>query len=480
MRLRTQMYKKRFAKWGFQKNSRRCAAVTPAQNSHKKGEKVVHGPSQGLKMPSLAPALLRLGSHETLVLMLMTNVRTYSTAYFESGPFSHKRPSTSRQQPGKLRLEVTEDVSFTFKLVFELLKRGQGEIAGRMARKAFLLVEGILDLDGPVLMWNLVELFYHMVLLGHVRLFRMLLTHLVALVKVKLKNHPLPAILYGLQEFVTVEDRKTSRLVLSRAVAHLLERAWTLNAEILFSCFDDRFFQLYFDVHWDTCSLRPPTSILRAAKQWSRQIEQQQASSTTPLDVLDAKEPYGLGSPENDTFEQLPFRPKGVSPPQDFETLCANSISSLRKYGGSFIDKSSENVDTSILLRILAGLFTARILEQWSSAVEQLSLAGDRTLNVARAKASNVACAMKTLLEVNSEVLGEEFRRSCGAVEMVRSIVALHEYAQGKIDPRVVHEMWLLQSTLAAAGEHEEAQEVGQSAYRRMQEYLQDIPVSSA
>ncbi|KAJ9616612.1 hypothetical protein H2200_000331 [Cladophialophora chaetospira] len=502
------MYKKRFAKWGFQKNTKRCTAVASTRTTQKQCWKVAKERSRDFRQLHLLPASLGFGTHETLIFMFMTNVRTYSTAYFESVQVSNRLMLTPRQQSNQMRLEVTEEVSFTFKLVIELLNRGQGELAGRMARKAFLLVEGILDLDGPVLVWNLIELLHQMVKLGHMQLFQMLLKHLIDLVHGKSRTHPLPAILHGLRDFVmsllnvtlipgisattspsstpsqsSMADSEefptsTGASPLSQGIASLLEQAWTLNAEILFNSFDDRFFQLYFRLHWDSCSLRPPAAIVRAAKQWLSQIDQQQTSYTA-MDVLDAKESFGVSSLEDNTSKQLLCSRKGASLPQDFEALRTSSIATLREYGGSFIDGSSETVDTDLLLRIFAGLFTEKIFEEWPSAVERLGPAGDLIKDVSRSHASNVACAMRTIMEINGEHLGDEFRRSSGAVELSRSIVALHEYAHSKTYPRVVRELWLLQNTLAAAGEYEEAQEVGKSAYRRIEEYMQDIPVYS-
>lgn len=65
------------------------------------------------------------------------------------------------------------------------------------------------------------------------------------------------------------------------------------------------------------------------------------------------------------------------------------------------------------------------------------------------------------------------------AVERMRSVVTLREYADGETDPQVVREMWRLEDALVAAGEYGEAREVGHTALRRLEMYIQDIPVDA-
>lgn len=65
-------------------------------------------------------------------------------------------------------------------------------------------------------------------------------------------------------------------------------------------------------------------------------------------------------------------------------------------------------------------------------------------------------------------------------VGRMRSVVALREYANAKTDPRLIREMWLLEDALVAAGEHRKAIDVRQTVYRRLEEYVQDIPVNFA
>ena len=306
------MYKKRFSKWGFQKNSKRGATAVLTWSGKSEYRKAA---SSWLSEPRAFIFLATSpspGPHDALMLNFMASVQTYSMAFFESVQEPGGLLLTYQQQSPLLqpRPEETEEIIFAFKLAIELLDRGQGSLAGRMARKAFLLVEDILTLDGPVMVWNLIELLHQMVKLGHVQLFQMLLTHLIALVDgSKSKSHPLTAMLHSLQGLVSSlsslvstpgssaatssgstpspspsTDNETDTTVagvglFSSAVSSLLERAWILNAEILFNHFDHRLFQVYFHIHWDLCSIRPPAAIFGALKQWLRHIEQHHGSS---------------------------------------------------------------------------------------------------------------------------------------------------------------------------------------------------------
>ncbi len=499
------MYKKRFAKWGLQKNSRRSAAVVPTLTTKDECRKVASRKSGRPRELGLVPAIPGLSQHDALMLMFLTSVQICSVAFFESvqsrGGFLaslQQRTPTDEQLP-----EQTEKINFTFKLATDLLDRGHGKLAGRMVRKAFLLVEDMLMLEGPVLMWNLLEIMHHMVRLRHTQLFQMLLAHLLALIEGRIpKSHPIPTMLYGLRGLVMSLTRAVSAsgsslpapssslpclsvdsggttitagpLLVSRALSSLLERAWTLNAEILFNHLNPRLLPLYCRLHLDGCSIAPPAAIISTANQWFSDIEAQQISRAG----AEAHQTEGLleiTSVEQDmTLQRLLVPRMDASPPRDFEMLRASSVAALWKHGNSVLAKGSAfHGDTTILLRILAGLVTDTILEEWPTA-------SSVTTKVSRVQAGKVACAIRTLMDLSPEDSGDGLVPLSDAVERIRSVVALREYAHAETDPQVVREMWLLEDALVAAGEYEEAEEVGQDAFCRLEQYVQDIPVDSA
>ncbi|KAK5460831.1 hypothetical protein LTS15_002894 [Exophiala xenobiotica] len=519
-----QMYKKRFAKWGFQKNSRRSAVIVPTLTTKDECRKEASRKSgRPRELGLVLTAIPGLGQHDGLMLMFLTSVRVCSVAFFESvqsrGGFlvsPQQRPLTDEQLP-----ERTEKINFTFKLATDLLDRGHGRLAGRMVRKAFLLVEDMLTLEGPVLMWNLLEIMHHMVMLRHTQLFQMLLAHLLALIEGRIPNsHPVPIMLHGLRGLVTSLTRAvsiprrslptssssttttssskyasidgrgtaitTGPWLLSRALSSLLERAWILNAEILFKHLNPRLLPLYCRLHLNACSIAPPATIISTANQWFSQIGAQQISRAGTEGLHTSTEDVsGITSVEEDRTLQGLLAPRlDASPPQDYETLRASSAAALWKHGNSVLAKGPGfHGDTTILMRILAGLLTDAILEE-----PRTPNTSSVTTKVSRVQAGKVACAIRTLMDLSPEHSGDGDGDGDGdgpgslsdAVERIRSVVALREYAHAETDPQVVREMWLLEDALVAAGEYGEAEEVGQDAFCRLEKYIQDIPVDSA
>ena len=495
------MYKKRFTKWGMQKNSRR--SVSSKTTSTKTLSKKF---SQFGDLGSV-PISPKSGNDDSLMLMFLTNVRSWSVSFYESVQSNNEDWASSRQSWP----EQSHEMNFTFKLVVDMLNRGHGSLAGRVARKAFLLTEEMLMIAGPALMWNMLEIMHYMVGSGQLQLSQLLLAHLVALADVRMpKNHPLPAMLRALRVLAAslpnsmstsgnssptsswspplLDGKEATATATAQswlfpgAFSYIVERAWTLNAEILFDHFDDRLFQLYLRIHWDSCSIEPPTAIIGAAKKWLANITSQQISSTTAK----ANEPerfIELAPFEEDRLVQRVFAtPMDASPPQNFELLRVSSIAALRNHASSILGEGAGFAgDTNTLLRILAGLVTVKILEERPTDTDlpDTKITGNLTSRISRGQAGNVACAVRTSMDFNAGYDGHE---ACpDKVARMQSIVALrdYEYANNGTDPRAIREMWLLEDALVAAGEHQKAWEVKQRAYRRLEMYIQDIPVHS-
>jgi hypothetical protein len=485
------MYKKRFSKWGFQKNSKRSAATMRPL----KTKVACKGATSSM------PASPKLDHRDGPMLIFLTSVRTWSVAFFESVQYRDGFLVSRRQQRRptyQRRLYDTKEANFAFKLVIDLLDRGRGDLAGRMARKAFLLVEDMLLLEGM----------HHMVTLRHVRLFHMLLAHIIALADGQLPaTHPLPALLRGLRGLVasitsarstsppspsysvqsssTRSDEATTSFdpwLLPHALPSLLKQAWTLNAEILFDHFDSRLFQFYFGMLWESCSIGPPAALVGAGDQLFGQIEAQPMIDDTTNVPHPPKELRANIFVEEDRMTQSLLRPRmDASPPLDYEMLRTSSLAALRERGDTIFSKGpSFNGDTTKFLRMMAGLGTAKALEGSPPVIERSGTENYTNIMVPRIHAGNVACVMRALMDLDTERSEGGPKSSLDAVERIRAIVALREFAKGETDPQVVRELWLLQDALVAAGEYDEAQKVERDAYLRMEQYIYDIPLSSA
>ena len=499
----TQMYKKRFAKWGFQKNSRRPERDVPTL-----ARKDACRPLETIERSSLGqlksvPATSELCQEDSLILSFLISVRKWSVAFFESvRPCGDDLACPQQRAPiEQTWSEKAKETSFTFKLVSDLLQRGHGALAGRLVRKAFLLVEEILTLDGPVLVWTLLEIMYHMLLLGHEQLFQILLAHLIALVHGRMSRvHPLSAMLRTLQGLVASlanrplkpgscslapssfpstgvnSTRKYSQpLRFSHLVSPLLEEAWILNAEIVFGHFDPQFSQLYFQLYWESCAINLPSGIIGTVKQWLRHLEPRQ----TYPENRDAGHAEGVVSNDlmdHDRMLQSLLAPRlDASPPQDYEMLRASSVAAVCEIGNPILsDGPVFNGDTTIALQILPALLKARILEQPGAVAQRTNKKSDETVKVSRSEAGNMACVVRALTDLNVH-----HGTLSGLMERIRSLVALREYAYSETDPQVMREMWLLGDTLALAGEQGKAQVVEQSVIRRLEKYTHDVPLDS-
>ncbi|CAK7200206.1 hypothetical protein SEUCBS139899_002897 [Sporothrix eucalyptigena] len=484
-----QMYKKRFAKWGFQKNARR------------QPKSIVHTPAAAMPIHPLPS----FGPQDTLSLLLLTTVRTWSVSFFEA-PFSVQHSAHQAVvSPAKAK-----EISFAFKLVMDLLERGRGDLAGRTARKAFLLVEDMIEtLAAPALMWNLLEMMHYMVSLQQTQLFQMLLAHVSALVVEKQKTanklpagHPLLALLQGLRGIAADVA----------SLGDLLAQAWTLNAEILFSNFHPRLVDLYCCILWESCSIGPPAAIVDSVAGWFRTIDA----------VHVAQEHEKTRAAMHKAVQQAEYEKSPHWPNTDKETddiayspyarLHASSLAALRAHGDAIIKDGGAGFqgDTALLLRMLAGLTTAKILQGMPDTTSVIVQLGEDEswdlVGMPRVHLGNVACVIRTLVEIdrnnrrlqrqpttesegsdsersedsNSTLVEEDGIDSMGMVEQIRAVVHLRTQSDGPADPQVMREMWLLQDALEAIGEREEALLVEQEAYERVEMYVKDIPANAA
>ncbi|KAK3326131.1 hypothetical protein B0H66DRAFT_550148 [Apodospora peruviana] len=475
-----QMYKKRFAKWGFQKNSK--ARNTPPQSTTGKRENEAASRDKPNQLGTLVPVPI-LDHHNYLSIRFLTSVRTWAVSFFESVKSTTNLNTTGIIPPQQQWPPTAQawwsaksgETGFTFKLVIDLLNRGHGDLAGRMARKAFLLLEDILSLEGPALAWNLLDIMHNMVMLRQTQLFQMLVAHLVALAESRMllggTMHPLIMILRSLGGFITAGRTDDPAMISS-----LLERAWVLNAEIVFENFDPRLIMVYSRMDWESCSIDPPRALFGTTGKWIAQIR---AGHITPLPEVKATKEFPPVSRTNATtmdgknMLQMLLAPRtDASPPRDYERLRSTSIATLRERSKSLLSNNQTqtfNNDTTALLGMLASLVTDEVLEH---APRNIVSTG-----VPRIHAGNVACVIRTLLNLG-HVEGKEPLKD--TIEKTRIIVALREYAQGETDPQVIREMWALRDALVSAGEYEEAEGLEREIKRRVGKYIEEIPRGSA
>ena len=432
--------------------------------------------------------------------MFLTSVRAWGAAFFETA----SNPSglhVSVPQPSivpPLVLLDTKDMGIAFKLVDDLLKRGHGDLAGRLARKAFILAESILTIaEGPVLMWNLLEMMHHMVTVRHAQLFHVLLAHLTALAEAQMtKTHPLPSLLRSLRGIIAVRitsdqtkkgvsapssaistTRSTGFQESSAAWAHrypsrdlsiLLERAWTVNAQRIFDHFDPRLMYCYGALNCFSCSIQPPAAILGAMDKW--------IGETAANRLLCA--PYESRGPEIRT-QGHPYPVVDAMMPEEYQELCARTMTMLRDRKDSNAHTlSSLTKDNSMWLPIMAWLTASKVLEDWPGAPGTVITIDTVSGELAHLYASNCASALEISININAGNDGGGPRAPLDAVERIRSLVTLRKYSSGEINPQVVRDMLLLQDALNALGQYQESQLVERDAHHRIELYISDVSVN--
>ncbi|KFZ09253.1 hypothetical protein V502_08846 [Pseudogymnoascus sp. VKM F-4520 (FW-2644)] len=453
-----QMYKNRFTKWGLHKNMRRARSIS---NAYQLSDRI-----KGTLIPP-TPETARL---DVVNVILLTSIRTWSYSFFEAVGQSHNTLGEGSTQLSLL-LPYTEhtepydaeQTSFSFKLIAELLGRDQGLLAGRLARKAFLQVEEILMLEGPVFIWNLLEILHSIVQSKQAQLFEMILIHLLRLARSHYSDqHSIVRMLHSLWSlYRTYPDGAMQKLL------EVLEQGWLLNADIVLSNLNERFLLLYYRLIWDSVLIKLARNKLRDTDSWFSRV-----ISKIPVGAMED----GAAAHIYASVEATPDTSAGL--PADYEIIRTESIDAIHERSKwDYLEPSSR-------FRVLSALIKSRILEDREGIQNKLSSGGtDEIVNgrrnagvnvqgkVPRLHARILAYVMKVLMEID---IDSEVNNGV-IIERLNNTIALREYGQGVADPQVICEMWQLQQLLVQEGRFQEAAQIGQDAQGRLDQYLRDI-----
>ncbi|OBT66613.1 hypothetical protein VE03_03947 [Pseudogymnoascus sp. 23342-1-I1] len=458
---RPQMYKNRFTKWGLYKNMRRARDVS---NAYQLRDRI-----KGTLIPP-TPETARL---DAVNFILLTSIRTWSYSFFEAVGQSHNTLAEGSTQMSLL-LPYTEhtepydaeQTSFSFKLIAELLGRDQGLLAGRLARKAFLQVEEILMLEGPVFIWNLLEILHSIVQSKQAQLFEMILIHLLRLARSHYSDqHSIVRMLNSLWNlYKTYPDGAMQEIL------EVLEQGWLLNAEIVLSNLNERFLLLYYRLIWDSVLIKLARNKLRETDSWFSRV-----ISKAPVGAMEDSAAHIYAS-----VEATPGTSGGL--PADYEIIRTESIDAIHERSRwDYLEPSSR-------FRVLSALIKSRILDNRDREGLQNKLRSGGTdeidndrrdaggvnvqCKVPRLHARILAYVMKVLMEID---IDNEVNNGV-IIERLNNTIALREYGQGVADPQVICEMWRLQQLLVQEDRFQEAAQIGQDAQRRLDQYLRDIP----
>lgn len=439
------MYKKRFAKWGFRKNAKRSP------------------PGKSATEPTGPPRTPAITAVDACTMTLLAGINLWTSSFFQSADFKQCLASNGvwRQGPthtssGKPAPKYDpERASYAFRLVARLLKDGQGVLAGRLARKAFVQVEEMMLIEGPSFIWNLLDIMHAVLVMEQGKLFHMLLVHLVGLANTRrvCRNHPAALILGSLMQLARHWSAETGEG--SLALRSTVERGWLLNASIVLDNFDARLLLLYHRLMWDSTPAALPEGKLRALDRWFPLLDDEVPVIAAALqDANPCMDPAVAppGQEEADAYNE----------PPEYERIRDSTAAALR---ARYI---ADGVSPNMKVHIIQGLIKSRVAEGRDSRIPGSS-------HARRLFASVLAFSTKVLVDVDVETGGD----MDVAIERLRGVVALREYGQDSRNPIVIYDLGLLEALLRKTGFEEEANGLRQEALRRLESYVEDIPAYS-
>ncbi|KAM5380116.1 hypothetical protein ACJZ2D_003763 [Fusarium nematophilum] len=218
---RQQMYKKRFTKWGFMKS---------------RGRTLERGLRQGGGRPdwNLTIANINMPSSHRSVAAVIMGIHDLNTAALGSVSDRNGRHSTAMYS--------------AFVLASELFSRGQGCLAGKAIRKALVLLEDGVEDETPVVVWNLVDMMYEMVVQKQNKLLQLFIDHFARLAEQRLPGeHPLVRI---------SREMAKHRVFDSTDFLYLLDMARKCNNEMLEKHVVSLNFSKYRRLFWESCLFR--------------------------------------------------------------------------------------------------------------------------------------------------------------------------------------------------------------------------------
>ncbi|KAM0548215.1 hypothetical protein ACHAPJ_010015 [Fusarium lateritium] len=450
------MYKKRFTKWRFSKNKPRSTSgntrVTP--QNHK---------SQAIicTRPAFKQTLLvspKLNPSAAASLEFLTCIHDWGTSFYESVN-THDFPLSQNHilapPPGaKANRYDPEQLSFAFRTIVELIKCGQGVLAGRLTRKAFVDMESMLHIEGPLFIWNVLEIAYTMARLGQTRLLDMLLLQLIELASnLYDMTHPVVKMLRTLR-MATYTWQKDSKL----SPVPVLEKAWELNASVVMENVDSRLLLMYYRLVWDSSCIRLPSEQVEGIDNWFATLYNKVPFNDSLFqEIVLSNHPDLLLLGYDDE----------IVPPKGYDAIKQICISGIQHRSTLNFDKP----EIGSLVRI--GLLKSRILEE---AIENSIDAGiprHQLYNIQRFQARVIAYLLKVIVEVDLE-LGFDIDI---AIDRMRSVIAMREFGYFTTAPQLIHDMWQLEALLRRAGQHPEADKIRKETFKKLEKYVDEVPV---
>ncbi|KAF5702523.1 hypothetical protein FMUND_13436 [Fusarium mundagurra] len=372
------------------------------------------------------------------------SIHDWSNSFFESlyTDGLHLRSIHSSPRTAKINRYDPEELSFAFRTIVELIQRGKGILAGRLTRKAFLDIENMLQVEAPLFIWNVLEIMYHMVRLGQTQLLGMLLMQLVELASnTHEMQHPVIKMLKSLQKAVYLWEKHATLEKME-----LLEQAWASNADIIFRNYDSRLLVMYYRLVWESSCIKLGEDQLKALDKWFSAVK-----SKIPHEDSYFRQAILFTDPNSTETE----------PPRDYKITKALCVSAIQHRCTMTFGES--NMASLVRLGLLKSRVLDEIDEQQSDEIPQ---------SHTRFQARVMAYLMKVLMDVDRE-LGLDV----DVADRMRNKIALREFGYSSTSPQVIHDMWQLEAFLQKEGHVAEAAKIRKETYKRLEEYVDQVPV---
>lgn len=400
--------------------------------------------------PSLSPG-------DAAELEFLISIRAWTLSFLEEIGSSNTQGEVVLPKPSSLTYNA-ENLSCAFQLTASLLQQGEGRLAGLLARKAFVQAEAILDVEGPLFIWNFLEIMWHMLKNKQTQLPLMLFAYLSNLAsQTRPKQDPMLRTLRSLESLVWHHGLNQD----SDWKLGILQHGWAVNADMLFTPPDSRLLLLYYRIVWDSELVKLPEAGLRAADKLYASIEDKVPAGPAIAMEMDQLS-QGLDgflsghratdSIESADFSQLPAR---------YNSLMVQSLEKIKYLA------ATEPVGTLQRFRALAARVKTRL---WEGSVTEME-ASKRNPAVQRLNARTLSYVMRVIMDTEADNNSDVDTQ----ISYLRDIIAVLEYGQSPIAPQVVRELQYLEKLLLQGGYFDEAEEVRQDYIRRVQRYVGDL-----
>lgn len=448
--------------------------------------------------PPLSPSL-NLAHQDSLVLALFLHVRTWNSSFYE-----HRQGGTPENEdlsppaaPAWLTAQKARNLVITFELVSDSLKRGHGDLAGRIARKAFLLAESILETDPPALLWNLLGVMHRMLTSGHLRLLWMLVTHMTGLVQGKYaSSHPLSVTLRHLRGFVASSMNESACPAVPSVetstsspespgatpdchVLGIVEKAWLLNSVMLFDHLDIGLRELYEHIKLDLCPVPPPGISPELLKRWTTQLKEFRPLEYAP----NAASPFKDTPSSVDALEalMLPAAAAKDGRPDPYNLVQTQIGTVLRHVEDQILDGRSRFIGhAKLAIVVVAGLMMGQKLRETQFLIADLGEGSPAFDKEYKHYALKTACIIRMILDSQASLAEAGCYVGWDTIVMNKCIVALYNYADASLDPQALRELSALEDALIDANQMDGARQVGLNRLQRLRQYVAEIPVGSA